>query len=800
MSTEEQQHHGIIQDTDQPLGQVRRRIAPSGSLVSAVLAVQRHAVTRDNWIKSLECLSPAQHGRHHHQHQHHHELGEPSGKRRRGTDGSSIASSPPVTLLRRTYLNPVSDSLGGRDYVAVSYTWGCSPHERAADGGAADGGAAGEDAAVGGYHIEPTRAGDPARPCKVRDVVWERVLRFSKHVKCPNIWIDGDCIDQEDEAQKEVAIQNMHLVYSLSRKPVALLSRVIRTADEIDLLVSLLLGHVRPTEEAPLLELLDDITSDLWWNRAWTFQEDYRASTRMTLMIPHEVTLEHCKRASRDFRDCLLFGTLPGELCIKSTEFRYHATQFCLSYRRKNTAAAPTCDNILRRAGKYNVLLREEYSPGPHAICRSMSPTIFADIGRRDITHASDRLAIAANCCGYLTRLNAAALNRERCSLSLSLLALFLLNGEIVENDPRRRRRGSRPARHDDEEDVYTYLVRQSLASFRPPVENEELTFIKSCRLVDPHLTPEGTLTRGHLWRLGKVIRSPRAEQGRGQGRERGRGRGLGGRSGGWGRGRGAKFSTLTPLETLADDLQYRTYGKSYTSLATCLLAWAHESAAAAAASADKGAGRDGAGGGGRPRGRPWEWREWMADEVEAALVAGKALRLASLVTRPDLAADGEEEEEHSPYSAIFVGDGEDDWGEEDSSTPPPASASSQDASVAGKGGEGKEEEEEEEEEEAAEQKEEEEEDDDDEEEDSTSQDLLHHVSLEVDVEWPTTAAAAGDEPPAATAAAPRLLVRRWINGLCFFEGEPQRRVLFPWPPALLAQGGGDGGGGGGPP
>ncbi|KAI1341482.1 hypothetical protein F5Y15DRAFT_406490 [Xylariaceae sp. FL0016] len=730
MSCEDgQRAHAVIQDTAEPLGQIRCSIdshphAATNNIISAVLDIQQHAVTRESWIKSLECLYLDTD-----------ESSEPSGRRRRGNHGRGIATAD-NRLLRRTYLNPVSDALGGRDYIAVSYTWDLSEEEK------------GEHASTcGNYHIE-SRRGEWSLPSEVRDLVWERVLRFSEHVKCKNIWIDRECVEQDDEAEQETAIQNMHLVYSLSKRPVAVLSRTIKTAEELDLLISLMLGDVRLEEEEAVLELIDSITASLWWTRAWTFQEDYKASTRMTLMIPHDCLLEDRKCAARDFSNRPLLGNLEGEICIKSADFRRRATEFCILYKKKRPASVPVCAKILETAGKYNVLLREQ--PGLHAFSRSMSPTIFADIGRRGITTQSDRLAIAANCCSYTTRLDTFGLNASNRSLSLSMLALYLLNGEIIENRPKQ-------CYGTLKDNIFKYLAKQSLSSFRPPVD-EELTFIKSCRFIDPILTPEGTITRGHLWKLGKVIRRRPMKR--------------------------DKYNTLSPLETLATELHYKTYGATHEGLATSLWHWTQESAAAALAAARRGF---------RPAAkRPWEWREWMADEVEAALLEGKALRLASLV-RPDDGQRAGDEHGAGPYRAIFVSDAAADE-ELDSQ----ATLDSQDAPL------------------------------------QTSYvftaarpakpgrlgDIHKHVSLEVDIEWPdappseeedsadeaesggeATGAKAGDKEgseakkerkpvktPAAALPPPKLFIRRWINGLCFFDDAPQRPVLFPWPPALLAE------------
>ncbi|KAI1172511.1 heterokaryon incompatibility protein-domain-containing protein [Nemania sp. FL0916] len=696
MSKRDDDRNAVVQDTAEPLGQIRDSHAtPGGSIISAVLDIQRHAITRNNWIKSLECVYLTND-----------RDSEPTGKRRRLDGGESVASCTPG-LLRRTYLDPVSDPERGRDYVAVSYTWGISEEEEEQE----------SCQSLGGFYIESRKTGEHAQPSRIRDVVWERALHYAAHVKCDTIWIDQECVDQENPKEKETAIQNMHLVYSLSRKPVALLTHVIQTTDELDLIASLLLEDVQEEKESAALDILDEITSDRWWQRAWTFQEDYKAATRMTLLIPHTSNLEHRKQTTRNFLGRPLLGTLPGEICIKSTEFRRHATQFCLRYKEKWPEMAATCNRILATAGKYNVLLQDDHLSSTYSsISRSMTPTVLADLGRRGILAESDRLAIAANCCSYTTRLDTTALNKCGGSLSLSILALCLLNGEIMENDPR-------PRRGTLADSIFTYLAKQFLRSFRPPID-EGLTFIKSCRFVDPVLTLSGTQTRGHLWRLGKLIRPLKRN----------------------------KFSTVPPLEALATDLQYRRYGKSYADLAMNLLGWIRESSDASRA----GKHQQHSGRKLFAHTRPWGWREWMTDEVETALVEGKPLRLASLVK-------SERREEYEPYSAIFVGEDADDWGDDEHNDgyAPPTYVFTSVRPVK----------------------------------DPTRlSDIPKHVSLEVDIEWP-----GNDEPPkdgehpvrakeGYEVDLPKLYIKRWLNGLCFSGPQnTQKPVLFPWPADLLA-------------
>ena len=53
------------------------------------------------------------------------------------------------------------------------------------------------------------------------------------------------------------------------------------------------------------------------------------------------------------------------------------------------------------------------------------------------------------------------------------------------------------------------------------------------------------------------------------------------------------------------------------------------------------------------------------------------------------------------------------------------------------------------------------------------SGDIDKHVSLEVDLRGSVSE----DRP--------RLITKRWVNGLCFFDGCRRRDVVFPWPASL---------------
>jgi hypothetical protein len=234
------------------------------SPVQQLLEIQRCASTEEKsfeWARNLTCLYTAHQGR----------------KRRRvGDDNYAEVGSRKVLHrnVRPRYHGPSS-------YVAVSYCWAPSKYE---------------DPVYGGYNISTAEGGSFTN--SVRDVVLDRAFAYADHVGVDGIWIDQGCINQEDSGEKELAMQSMDLVYRNSDHPLGVLSVQITSRRELESLSSLLSGDYmqsRHHSEYPLfnrmvtlekanevLQLLCHITSDLWWTRAWIFQEDYLSSIDMS--------------------------------------------------------------------------------------------------------------------------------------------------------------------------------------------------------------------------------------------------------------------------------------------------------------------------------------------------------------------------------------------------------------------------------------------------------------------------------------------------------------------------------------
>ncbi|PTB43659.1 hypothetical protein M441DRAFT_56643 [Trichoderma asperellum CBS 433.97] len=610
------------------------------------------------------------------------------------------------TQLRRTSINAFDEG----EYVALSYTWQHSESE---------------DDHSGRYFVEDW---DDKRlkPSAVRNCVFDRVLGYMRHAQVQFLWIDAHCICQDTRGvaacaihdrctHKRDALPAMDLVYQLSKHPVALLARPLQSKSELGLLKGILSGNfvygshpyrlppaITVNKATAALRLLHEITRDLWWSRAWTFQENYRGGKEMRLLIRHDGSLERQKLQHQ-----ILFGDMPGELCIRSINFSKEATRLCLALDRVNLSPddKSRIEHVKRAAGRYTELLPKS---------SAMTPTIVADIEKRGMEKPWDRLAIVANCCQYTTLLDYEALSKQGCSLSLSVLAMCLLNGEILDNSD------SSPAPVASLT-TSAFLERKLFKAFSAPEDDTKtLTFNKGCRLTDVELTAHGILAKGHLWKLGRVINTK-------------------------------TFGWKLPWINKPNGRLERDQRRRLLQLVYCLNDLEHFPLAERidqylADDAEFDASED--------FGSFTEmYFHHMADELASAIEAGRKLRLGSIYN-----PTGQTEF----YRAVFVWSGDDEYEYEtecedndmseyenvyeDEVQLPPAYAFTS-AWFRNPGSET-----------------------------HDANDIDRHVSLEVS----RKKSPYGD-------GFQHLRVRRWLLGLCFFEGCPRTEVVFPWPRALQA-------------
>lgn len=455
-------------------------------VISSLLEIQKCRIPQQKmrWIvENLQCLGSEQ-----------------SKKRKRTRDEVAKREAP---RWFRENINGFKET----GFVALSYTWEPSDHEQ-------------QDPEEEKHLIE-TRHGLDAWPSRVRNSILERITRYMQCHGVQLLWIDRHSIPQKKCKQvaclhpeckeKRHALDAMDWVYSRSDHPVALLGRPIQSEEEMETLSDILRGAMvkrqagcalankaEYSQARKMLDLLYEITKDKWWRRAWTFQENYRAGMKMTLLFHHVPGLEKAKRSLRTGNKPT-FGVVPRELSVQSVEFSKRATRLCLAFRGHHFVTSEDEEKIkyiLNTAGRYKLLL---------SASSSMSGNIVSDVLNREVSVRWDCLSIIANCCQYATRLDTTRLQqggKAGPSLEISILALRLLNGEILKND-------------EPSETVGSMIEKMNGLFFddfqAPEGMKKRLTFNKSCRFVDAKFTETGIVTRGHLWKLGETLRAPRS-------------------------------------------------------------------------------------------------------------------------------------------------------------------------------------------------------------------------------------------------------------------------------------------------
>jgi hypothetical protein len=131
----------------------------------------------------------------------------------------------------------------------------------------------------------------------VRDIVLDRTFCFIRHKQAYGpmlpLWIDYLSIEQEQTPEEDIAMQSMDLVYENCTYVVGYLWTQLQTQTEMNRSSDLLSGRIvegKLVKRYPIfidginkevvrevLDVLTRVANDIWWTRAWIFQEDYLA-------------------------------------------------------------------------------------------------------------------------------------------------------------------------------------------------------------------------------------------------------------------------------------------------------------------------------------------------------------------------------------------------------------------------------------------------------------------------------------------------------------------------------------------
>lgn len=156
-------------------------------------------------------------------------------------------------------------------YLAVSYCWDSSaraPYEG------------------GPYSIR--RQGNASSAACPASLL-KRVIALAHLRGLRYLWIDQECIVQDDPSDKTIGISAMDIVYESAERSVAVLEAQISEQRHLDALGML---YYCDAQDNPSLEQMQDLMEalellprDPWFERAWCLQESTAAARRIELLV-----------------------------------------------------------------------------------------------------------------------------------------------------------------------------------------------------------------------------------------------------------------------------------------------------------------------------------------------------------------------------------------------------------------------------------------------------------------------------------------------------------------------------------
>jgi len=392
---------------------------------------------------------------------------------------------------RTLYLSGRDDNPDERNYLAVSYCWQSFNKI---------------DKGSGSLTYDILSRGK-MRASRAPKIVLDRAVSFAIARAIPYIWIDQECIEQDDPSEKEIMIQVMDQIFSSCKYSIGLLDTSIESQEALDEF-SRLLSRIRDqsmpkdlryntswydsTEPQSLIEiydLLQNIAADSWFARNWTFQEASCARDGMHLLVPYYLFLGQ----STDPH-----SNPPRELALRLSEL-WNISSIILATigRLKGTEPLRSSKNIDRMNHLCNLSWQWQHSQQSHL----QSFDVAQQMQSRDNAVASDRLVIAANLCDYSKRLNTNSLRSLGYSYSICALVLALLNGTIAPFWATGFFLSVQAQLHSWRSDRVTeFLYRPAFfGGWSNPIGDEP-------RLADVKVMPLGVETSGWLWTVDKEV------------------------------------------------------------------------------------------------------------------------------------------------------------------------------------------------------------------------------------------------------------------------------------------------------
>ena len=314
--------------------------------------------------------------------------------------------------IRLRFITPSPDSKTGHDYVitdasthrtgsvyvAVSYTW---LHEQSLDG-----------QEIPNYRVKDlSKAGTVPRPPHCPPIVFHRAMQYAHARGYTLVWIDQECIHQDDPIDVERHLQVMHRIYSNSKVTIAVLAT---TSGSIDLPTAhYFKSSLHPTsyestdqsaQDVVFRSWFCDVSDDRWFSRTWAFQEKLSAQ-HLEMLLPMTV----CRSA-------------------ESTEHEDLCNDIARMWTIAGWSSITCAVSVEKQVEMMNHMDNNRSRPAPRRLILESIVDIYEQMEQCENCVLADRLAILANICDLTYRLASTKLNHSQYGYSTCLVVLIFAN------------------------------------------------------------------------------------------------------------------------------------------------------------------------------------------------------------------------------------------------------------------------------------------------------------------------------------------------------------------------------------
>lgn len=383
------------------------------------------------------------------------------------------------------------EHLNETNYVAISYRWASDAHGTS-------------PSQPDHEEIFVTNSVQGTRPSRAPARILRRAINYAIAHEVPYIWIDQECINQEDPADQEPGIQAMDIVYRRAGHTIALLETWISSQRALDSLShacwqdegSHFNSDYDDQQAAVLMQIFSNIAKDPWFTRAWTYQEKCCARYRLQLLIP-------CNFRPSDSESRL--GQTLGEAELSFSVASRLVGACYLSAFTSALAGSMFVESkdVFRKFG-FGERSKARYLPTGLGMS---AENVVEDLETLHCRFEADKIAIMANLCNYERRLDTRTLVSNGYDLSTCMLALAAINGDVSFLDSFAMPQTFRTIQSASQKDALPSTAKNFLRKREWQKWNDDAA--QDPRLLEVSVALSGFRSRGWVWIVDQKLEFP---------------------------------------------------------------------------------------------------------------------------------------------------------------------------------------------------------------------------------------------------------------------------------------------------